>query len=322
MSQIPLIEKSIRLVVSLAAFPLSISQLLLTRYHLSKYKPTGSLFRVGQHSLHAIVTGDSKPNTPTVILESGMGGCSLDWSLVQPELSKHTKVMSYDRAGFGWSSKSRDQPTCSNYVKELRSLLQAANIKPPYILVGHSYGGMIVRLYASQFPEEVTGLILVDSTPESRYLHNNMSDNRKAERTRNLTMFRLGYLFSPIGIPRLLKRHVGANRLPSEVQRTVTVLGYRNDAFEGAYLELLHAEDSAVQLSNAAPLSNDMPVVVLTAGRQNEDWKKGQQELLNLTERTEQILAEDSWHSIQIHKPQIVVEAVKRILHNYTSKSS
>lgn len=106
MSQIPFFERSVRLAISVVGFPLSIYQTVLSNYHVYKNKPTGKIVSIGPHNLHAVVSGEGKLGTPTVILESGMGGCSLDWVLVQPELSKHTTVISYDRAGFGWSTRT------------------------------------------------------------------------------------------------------------------------------------------------------------------------------------------------------------------------
>lgn len=80
------------------------------------------------------------------------------------------------------------------------------------------------------------------------------------------------------------------------------------------YSELLRTEESALQLKNAPPLRSDMPVIVLSAGKQSDDWKRGQGELLHLTKHTKQIMVEESWHSIQIHQPQAVIEAIKSLL--------
>jgi pimeloyl-ACP methyl ester carboxylesterase len=155
---------------------------------------------------------------------------------VQPELSKHATVISYDRAGFGWSTQTMERPTCS-YVDDLRLLLKIVGLKPPYLLVGHSYG-MIMRLYAAEYPDEIMGVVLVDSTHESRYIASDMNKNRKKEREKNLREFRLGYLLSPIAVPRMIKRHIGSKRLPSDVQKIATSLGYRNYAFKAVYSEL------------------------------------------------------------------------------------
>lgn len=321
MSQISFIEKSIRQAISFVGFPLTAYQIFVSHYQMNKYKPVGKLVRIGKRHLHAVVSGEHKTDAPTVILESGMGGCSLDWSLVQPELSKQTTVISYDRAGFGWSTRTMEQATCNHYVDDLRLLLHEMNLKPPYILVGHSYGGMMMRLFASKYPEEVKGLILVDSVHEGRYLTHDMDKNRKREREKILKMSRLGYLLSPIGLPRMVKRHIGANRLPTDIQRMVISLGRRNNSFKAAYTELLGTEKSAIQLKNARSLKPELPVIVLSAGKQSQDWKKGQEELLHLTERTKQVLVEESWHSIQIYQPNTVIEAVESLLNQHGNDS-
>lgn len=105
MSKINFTESLLRVFISLIGLPFTWIQAALSRYLLYKYKAPGEKISVGSHHLHAIVTGSSTSNLPTILLEAGMGGCALDWSLVQPALAKHTKVLSYDRAGFGWSTK-------------------------------------------------------------------------------------------------------------------------------------------------------------------------------------------------------------------------
>ncbi|WP_369699121.1 alpha/beta fold hydrolase [Paenibacillus silviterrae] len=146
-------------------------------------------------SYGAILTGTAKNKLPTIILESGMGGSALGWALVQPELSKYTRVLSYDRAGFGWSTETIEKPTCKAYVQDLRDLLTRVKLDPPYILVGHSYGGMIMRLFASEYPEEVVGIVLVDSTHEKRYVGSSLNQRRNEELLRQQNRLRLGYLY-------------------------------------------------------------------------------------------------------------------------------
>jgi pimeloyl-ACP methyl ester carboxylesterase len=313
-TQIHFAEKVLRSTISIICFPLTFIQTVLSKYEMQKYKRLGEIINVGNHILHTIVTGKGKPTGPTVILESGMGGCALDWSLVQPELSKHTTVISYDRAGFGWSTQTIEQPTCQNYVNDLRNLLSRLELEPPYLLVGHSYGGMIMRLFASEYSDEVMGIILVDSTHEKRYLDSHLSENRRIERVKYHNRLRLGYLLSPIAVPRMLKQHIGSRRLPPNIQKKVIALGYRNNAYKAAYLEFLCSTKSADQLHKALPLKSDIPLIVLTAGRQGEEWKEAQKELLNLSEKTQQIIVVDSWHSIQIHNPQVVIDSVISLL--------
>ncbi len=306
-------EKVLRLAISVIAFPLTFFQFALSQYEINKFKHPGKMINVGSRHLHTIATGKNK-HQPTVILESGMGGCALDWSLVQTHLSEYTKVVSYDRAGFGWSTQTIENPTCENYVADLRELLSRMDLKPPYILVGHSYGGMIMRLYASKFPDEVVGIVLVDSTHEKRFTEAGSSEGRRVEQLNHQNRLKLGYLLSPIAVPRLIKQHIGSKRLPTDIQKTVTALGYRTNAYKAAYLELLHTIKSADQLHRSKSLRSDMPIIVISAGRQNEEWKEGQKELLNLSKKIQHIIVEDSWHSIHIYNPQAVIDSVIRLL--------
>ncbi|WP_442049549.1 alpha/beta fold hydrolase [Paenibacillus sp. 2TAB19] len=225
---IPIGNQMLRAAISVIGFPLTFMQAALSQYEGDKHKPQGELVRVGPRSLHAIVSGKSNPACPTVVLEAGMGGCALDWSLVQPKLSTYTKVLSYDRAGFGWSTGTLERPTCKHYVEDLRGLLSELKLTPPYLLVGHSYGGMIMRMFAAEYPDEV--------------------------------------------------------------------------------------EESAAQLVRSRPLRADMPIAVLTAANQTEEWLEGQKVLLQLSKETQHTIVEDSWHAIQIHKPQSVIDAVVRLL--------
>ena len=130
-----------------------------------KYPAPGQLVDVGGYKLHINCTGQG---SPTVILEAGMGNYSLFWANVQPEVAKYTRVCSYDRAGYGWSEPSPRPRTTIVEVEELHTLLVNANVEGPYVLVGHSLGGMNVRVYAHNYPDEVVGMVLVDSTHEEQ----------------------------------------------------------------------------------------------------------------------------------------------------------
>ena len=104
--------------------------------------------------------------SPTVIFDSGGGDETIAWATVQPVIAGHTQACSYDRAGLGFSDPGKRISDSANIVDDLHRLLTAAAIKPPYVLVGASYGGLNVRLYADTYPEEVVGMVLVDSTSE------------------------------------------------------------------------------------------------------------------------------------------------------------
>src|SRR5438067_2718349 len=126
-------------------------------------RPPGRLVDVGGWRLHLNCTGEARASQPTVILEAGIGDFSVEWSLVQPGVAKFARVCSYDRAGDGWSDLGPHPRTMHQIVYELHTLLEKAGVKPPFVLVGHSYGGWLVRLYASTYPAEVAGLALVEA---------------------------------------------------------------------------------------------------------------------------------------------------------------
>jgi pimeloyl-ACP methyl ester carboxylesterase len=130
-------------------------------------KAPGKLFDVGGYRLHLHCTGGG---SPTVVLISGAGDFSFDWSLTQPGLSRFARVCSYDRAGLAWSDPGPTPRTMRQDAYELHALLAAARVRGPYVLVGHSVGGLIARVYAEQYPAEVAGLVLIDPTHEDTTL--------------------------------------------------------------------------------------------------------------------------------------------------------
>jgi pimeloyl-ACP methyl ester carboxylesterase len=130
---------------------------------LPPFPPPGKLVDIGGWRLHLNCTGEARAAQPTVILEAGKGDFSAEWSLVQPGVAKFARVCSYDRAGDGWSELGPHPRTFHQIVYELHTLLDKAGMKPPLVLVGHSYGGWLVRLYASTYPSDVVGMVLVEA---------------------------------------------------------------------------------------------------------------------------------------------------------------
>src|SRR5215471_422569 len=129
--------------------------------------PPGKVIDIGGYRLHLNCSGNKGP---TVVLIAGAGDFSFDWSLVQPKIGEFARVCSYDRAGFAWSDPGPTPRTMKQEAFELHLLLAAAGIKGPYLLVGHSLGGLIARVYFDQYPQEVAGIVLVDSTHEDTTL--------------------------------------------------------------------------------------------------------------------------------------------------------
>jgi pimeloyl-ACP methyl ester carboxylesterase len=134
--------------------------------------PPGRLIDVGGFRLHIFCIGPASRN-PTVILLHGLGDNSLDWGLVQPEVGRFVRVCSYDRAGAGWSDPGPAPRGPLTVAKEMHSLLINAKEIGPYVLVAHSWSGLIARVYASQYPTEVAGMVLVDPTHEDMFFEIN-----------------------------------------------------------------------------------------------------------------------------------------------------
>jgi pimeloyl-ACP methyl ester carboxylesterase len=138
-------------------------QVAATRADRRNYPPPGQLYDVGAYHLHIYCSGPGDAGNPTVILDTLSGGSLVNWGWVQPEIARTTRVCSYDRAGSGWSDPAPQPPSFQQTVSDLHALLAAASIPGPYVLVGHSKGGLIVRGFAERYPAEVAGLVLLDA---------------------------------------------------------------------------------------------------------------------------------------------------------------
>src|ERR671921_8443 len=138
----------------------AIYQAIATELAERAYPPPGEMVDVGGYRLHINCVGQG---SPTVVLDAGSGGFSAQWVRVQREVSDTTRVCAYDRAGMGWSQRGPDPRDAKQISSELHTLLGKAGIEGPYVLVGHSYGGLYMQTYAARYPDEVAGVALVDS---------------------------------------------------------------------------------------------------------------------------------------------------------------
>ncbi|MER2261717.1 MAG: alpha/beta hydrolase [Psychrobacillus sp.] len=294
--------------LGVAFFPLTLWN--MTMNYKNKINPPGTIVKTEKSSIHVLLEGEGKD---VVVLEAGLGAISIDWTNVQSEVSKRTKVLSYDRGNYGWSKTSRQALTALDYVAELKELLEKLNLQPPYILVGHSFGGLTMRLYASMYPEQVKGLVLVDAVHENQYMHNNQ--NRGYRR-----LVTLGYVTSLIGLPRILKQKAGRKFLVGKVNRYLNYTGYTIGAYQTLYREYMDSATSAEQLTKARPILNDLPIIVLSSNNPEQRWIEQQLLLSKLTARTEHIQT-DKGHSIHLEDPSVVVNAIIKLLNLGESKN-
>ena len=261
-----------------------------------------------------------------------MGGTILDWFRVQPEVAKFTRVCSYDRAVYGWSDPSPAPRTSLQIAKELKALLQSATIPGPYVLVGHSFGGYNVRVFASQYPKDVAGMVLVDSShdqEEEKTASVVPVAIRQREKQQEDRQRRLDFVLAP------LRKYLGYDRFT------------HHNSNEMFYLEQQSKYDDAVEAENklwdqsgaqarAAGSLGDIPLVVLTAGipyepdplltaeqmkKQGDIWINVlQREYLSLSTRSRQIVVKDSGHDIPTARPDAIVSAIHEVWSNEIRK--
>lgn len=296
----------VRTSLAILLFPLTILQRIKENKEIKRINQIGRLYQVGSRKLHINVQGIGNR---TVVFDSGLGSFSLDWKHIQNELSKDAVTVAYDRAGYGWSQRANHNSTSKDCVEDLRELLQQAGLKPPYLLVGHSYGGLNMRLYAQTYPDEVSGLLLIDPTSEFRFLPEYIDNERQHQYLNTLKQYKLGYILSVIGITRLIKRPVWNRYLPKEY----IALGFRNTAYEAIYKEYINIESSCRQAANRS-IDARIPVMILSAGKMNEAWKNDQVELSKLLLNCKHIYINDSFHNIHLERPDTVVNSIRELM--------
>ncbi len=260
-------------------------QTVATAIDQRTYPPPGRLIDVGGYSLHINCLGTG---SPTVVLESGMFASSSMWAWVQPDLAQHTRVCAYDRAGMGWSETGPAPRDASNIAAELYTLLRAAHEAGPYVLVGHSLGGVSTRIFATQYADEIAGVVLVEAT------HPDVLTRLPAETAAGFTppawQLRLFGVLGRVGIARGIHLLVPDLRdLPLAQRSTVTALNVSTRSLDTIAAELGAIEPSLTQARTAGTLGT-MPLLVLSAEatyannpQAQSVWEALQQELTRLS---------------------------------------
>lgn len=188
-----------------------------------RYPPLGRLVRTGGTRLHVLESGQAGP--PLVVLEAGLAGSLMGWALVQTAASDFAHIVSYDRAGLGWSELAKVPRTVDQMTGELHGLLQELRLQPPYVLVGHSFGGLLVRAFAYRYPAEVSGLVLVDPVSLEAWSLRTDADQRRLER--GVALSRRGARLARFGVVRaaLSLASAGARWLPNLISKTAAAQG-------------------------------------------------------------------------------------------------
>jgi len=258
----------------------AIYQAVATELAERAYPPPGEMVDVGGYSLHIDCVGQG---SPTVVLDGGTGEMSADWVLVQREVSRSTRVCAYDRAGMGWSEEGPEPRDARRISGELHALLEGASIEGPYVLVGHSLGGISMQTYAHRYHDEVAGVVLVDSSFDTHQF----SQRPEAQDQRSAVvppLVRFGIsLPARLGIIRLLSKLDPASPELPPLQRAQTdALTPSTRQWTTSALEFL-APTQTLRLGSPGSLGNK-PLAVVTAPEQAESgWLEHQDELATLS---------------------------------------
>jgi pimeloyl-ACP methyl ester carboxylesterase len=293
----------------------------------------GRLVDVGGCRLHIDVRGEG---SPVVVFEAGIAATSLSWSLIQPEIAKLTRTASYDRAWLGWSDATPKRRGIDQVVEELRTLLDGAGLVAPRILVAHSFGGLVARVYAARYPAEVAGMVLVDPVAAGEWA--NPSESHRKSLGRGIALSRRGAILARLGVVRFAvnllsagspsvpmlvaqasagrgaaftQRIVGEiGKLPREVWPMIQAHWCDPKCFEGMarYLETLPESAAAVERGVAST-----PLIVLSAANANPAQRAEHESLARAPNTRLEIVA-GSGHWIQLDRPDVVIRAISELV--------
>jgi pimeloyl-ACP methyl ester carboxylesterase len=269
----------------------------------------GKLINVGTHRLHINCVGTG---TPSVIIDSGIGGFSLEWFKIQNNLANDVRVCTYDSAGYGWSDLGPRPRTTTRIVKELRTLLSEAKIPGPYLLVGHSFGGYNIRYFASEYPELTAGLVLIDSSHPQQFNteeFKRIEPKEKTKKYKNSINIRLIRPIIADNYPHQKKRI--AYRLMSSMKSISTLMN-----------EMDFMEVSAQQLAGRKDQQPyKFPVIIITRGkrvwannelgdRREQQWTTLQNDMESISLNSDHFFAYDSGHVVHLDQPNLVSENI------------
>jgi pimeloyl-ACP methyl ester carboxylesterase len=268
----------------------AIYQAIATQLDERAYPPPGELVDVDGHRLHINCVGQG---SPTVILEAANLGMSAHWVRVQQQVADTTRVCAYDRAGMGWSERGPEPRDAKQISSELHDLLaNAAGIEGPYVLVGHSYGGLYARMYAARYSEEVAGVVLVDSTHPEQF-------TRSPEgRAMYEQIRRLGAVIpwlTRLGVIRLTNYYPAHPDLPPQQRAQIEAFNSSTRQVATTVEEFRATPETTAQVRSAGSLG-ETPLAVISAGEQSPSWLEMQEELAALSSDSSHRVVEGATH--------------------------
>ena len=304
----------------------------------------GRLVDVGNgRRMYVSDMGREMRDGPTVIFESGIAATSQNWLRVQEVVAAYARAVSYDRSGLGWSSPSASERTPSNIARELRDMLRHAKIPGPYVLVGHSFGGLVVQRYAAEYPDEILGVILVDPMRVEDWPP--VNETQRAMLVRGTRMAGFGIPVARFGLARLATtsllcrsgklsrafsrataKHGGLHvleritcevgKMPRAVWPIVAAHWSRPEFYRGLVAHLDAVPASVAEMHGAQSVEG-VPVVLLTPG----DAKPlSGDDLRRIGPGARQIIVRKSGHWIHLDEPELVVDTIRRMVEQVVPK--
>ena len=280
---------------------------------------------------------------PTVLFESGIAATNLNWFHIQQNVSRFTGTASYDRSGLGWSSPCRTPRTPANIAVELHEMLQCAQIKPPFILVGHSFGGLVMRRFALLYPEDVQGIVLIDPMRCEEWPPLNPAKQRAVDLGSRLSRYAIP--FAHLGLVRLAVtsllcrtgrlsgrlaglagvggRHVlsrvtdEVGKMPREVWPIVAAHWSNPRYYAGMCSHVESVPDTVREMQDADPI-REIPVLVLTPGNSTP---LSDQDIARIGDNVQQVIAAASEHWIHLDEPDLVIDSIREMVTAATAET-
>ena len=302
----------VTILVLVLAIAGTVYQTAATEADQHNFPPPGNLIDVGGFKMHIHCEGQG---SPTVILEAMSGGISAQWGWIQPEVQKETRVCVYDRAGFGWSESDPESPTLARTVSNLHTLLVNANIEGPYVMVGHSLGGVYVRQFAANYPDEVVGVALLDeANPKQLVKYPELYGDQYVRMLKGIQFAtRLGvtHLFFALG------GEMDFSGLPEPQKSQFKAVWSSPGYFQAQVAEISAARDIWTDALNLKGLG-DTPLMVLSRGVDlGYEWNDYQTDLATLSKNSRHITVEGANHSGLVFNQKyagVVSDAILQLL--------
>jgi pimeloyl-ACP methyl ester carboxylesterase len=292
-----------------------IFQVVATRNDQQEFPAPGELVDVSGYQLHINCIGNG---SPTIILDASGGNSSASWGLVQPKIAESTRVCAYDRAGAGWSDRGPTQRDMNQQVRELHGLLAGARVDGPYVLVGHSYGGRIARVYAKAYPREVVGMVLIDPgmlDDDPRFPPQYHKEHAAEQR-----LITVARWLAPFGVVRLFPPQLEYYDLPAQHAAASEAFGVTTKFFQ-TLIDEFRAHPQTLAQERGVTSLGSIPLIVVSATAPDDQtrqvWTEINGELAELsTNGVHRIVSGATLESLvwEIDDAQVTIDSIRHVL--------